>query len=80
MINNKQSIQWVDALKTLGILAVILGHIASPMGQFIFSWHMPLFFVISGFFIKFNLPFNEFFMPLQKNEWALSGSGSFPIV
>jgi len=51
---------WVDNLKVLGILAVILGHITSPLGGFIFSWHMPLFFILAGFFIKFNLSFKEF--------------------
>ena len=62
MLNDKLKLQWVDTLKTIGILAVILGHIASPFGQFIFSWHMPLFFVVSGFFIKFNLSFSDFFI------------------
>jgi len=61
-MTDKQAIDWVDTLKFIGILAVILGHIASPFGQFIFSWHMPLFFVISGFFIKFNLSFSKFFI------------------
>jgi fucose 4-O-acetylase-like acetyltransferase len=42
----------VDTLKGLAILAVIFGHIASPLSSFIYSWHMPLFFFISGFFIK----------------------------
>lgn len=51
---------WVDNLKALGILAVILGHIASPFGGFIFSWHMPLFFMIAGFFIKFNISLKDF--------------------
>lgn len=56
----QQKINWVDALKTLGILAVVLGHITSPFGGFIFSWHMPLFFMIAGFFMKFELPFGTF--------------------
>ena len=47
-----KSIEWATALKAFGIIAVILGHIASPLGGFIFSWHMPLFFIISGLFIK----------------------------
>lgn len=51
---------WVDNLKVLGIFAVILGHIASPLGGFIFSWHMPLFFMIAGFFIRFDLLFKDF--------------------
>lgn len=56
----KQKINWIDNLKALGILAVILGHITSPFGTFIFSWHMPLFFMIAGFFIKFDLSIKEF--------------------
>lgn len=56
----KEKLNWVDNLKALGILAVILGHIASPFGSFIYSWHMPLFFMIAGFFIKYDLTIKEF--------------------
>jgi fucose 4-O-acetylase-like acetyltransferase len=55
-----ERLDWVDYLKTVGILAVILGHIASPFGKFIYSWHMPLFFMVAGFFIKINDPFIYF--------------------
>ena len=56
----QEKINWVENLKVLGILTVILGHIASPLGGFIFSFHMPLFFILAGFFIKFDLNFKEF--------------------
>jgi fucose 4-O-acetylase-like acetyltransferase len=56
----QEKINWIDNLKTIGILAVILGHIASPLGSFIYSWHMPLFFMLAGFFIKFDLSLKEF--------------------
>lgn len=56
----QQKINWIYNLKTLGILTVILGHIASPLGSFIYSWHMPLFFMIAGFFIKFDLSLKGF--------------------
>ncbi len=56
----QERIIWLDNLKTFGILAVVLGHIASPLGYFIYSWHMPLFFFLSGFFLKFELSLNEF--------------------
>lgn len=56
----QQKINWVDNLKAIGILAVILGHIASPFGAFIFSWHMPLFFILAGFFIRFELATKDF--------------------
>lgn len=58
-------IGWVTYLKAFGIITVILGHIASPFNAFIYSWHMPLFFMIAGFFIKSeielkNLVINDF--------------------
>jgi len=57
-----EKIEWVDALKCIGIVAVILGHINSPFGGFIFSWHMPLFFMMAGFFIKTTLEPARFFV------------------
>ena len=35
-------------LKTIAILAVVVGHCATPLTGFIFSWHMPMFFFITG--------------------------------
>ncbi len=51
----EKSVAWVGWLKAFGIMAVILGHISNPFNDFIYSWHMPLFFMLSGFFIKANL-------------------------
>ncbi len=56
----QERIIWVDNLKSFGILAVVLGHITSPLGYFIYSWHMPLFFFLAGFFLKFELSLKEF--------------------
>lgn len=39
-----------DMMKCIGILAVIIGHLTTVGEQFIFSWHMPLFFIIAGYF------------------------------
>ncbi|ADL52724.1 acyltransferase family protein [Clostridium cellulovorans] len=44
---------WVDALKFLGIFAIYLGHFEKAAGfsfKFVFTYHVPLFFFISGFF------------------------------
>lgn len=56
----KEKLNWIDNLKAIGILAVILGHMASPFGAFIYSWHIPLFFILAGFFIKYELSTKEF--------------------
>src|ERR1700728_2689079 len=47
-------IPWVDALKGLGIALVVFGHIAngSLFQRLIYTFHMPLFFFISGFLHK----------------------------
>lgn len=44
--------QWLDSLKGLGILLVIVGHTNSPLFKLIYGFHMPLFFVISGYLYK----------------------------
>jgi Fucose 4-O-acetylase and related acetyltransferases len=60
MLKISERVDWVDFLKFIGILAVILGHINFPLNDFIYTWHMPLFFMISGFFIKFETSFKVF--------------------
>ena len=59
---NKRRIDWIDIAKGLGILAVILGHCHLPekVWNSIYSWHMPIFFVISGYFYRVQ-PFEVLF-------------------
>ena len=58
-------IKWIDACKGIGIIAVVLGHLAisynstgfyaeystllDALIRVIYSFHMPLFFVLSGY-------------------------------
>ncbi|MBB6671718.1 acyltransferase family protein [Cohnella nanjingensis] len=45
-------IDWLDVAKGIGILLVVLGHTGSTSRaatNYVFSFHMPLFFVISGY-------------------------------
>lgn len=45
--------QEIDALKGILIIAVVFGHYSEGlMHDFIFLWHMPLFFVVSGCLLK----------------------------
>ena len=44
---------WVDVLKFLGIFAVYLSHYGEEAGRlypFVYTYHVPLFFFVSGFF------------------------------
>lgn len=48
-------VHWVDTLKAVGIFLVIYGHSGGTgwgIGKWIFSFHMPLFFFLSGYLLK----------------------------
>ncbi len=49
--NLQKRIDWIDALKGFGIFCVTFGHCNpwSPLEKYIYSFHMFLFFFISGF-------------------------------
>ncbi|HEX7819407.1 MAG TPA: acyltransferase family protein [Sphingobium sp.] len=47
-------VEWVDAAKGIGILLVIAGHVwwRGPWRDMIYAFHMPLFFLLSGYMVK----------------------------
>ncbi|ECC9656673.1 hypothetical protein DU153_03485 [Salmonella enterica subsp. enterica] len=55
MKNMNTRTQWIDALKAIAIFWIYLGHFGDngkQLYQFAFSFHVPLFFFISGVFYK----------------------------
>lgn len=42
----------LDIAKGIGICLVVLGHIQNPTQTYIYGFHMPLFFILSGMFFK----------------------------
>ncbi len=53
-MENKR-IDFIDVAKGIGIILVVLGHLNSaeqPIRNFIYSFHMPLFFILSGIFFN----------------------------
>lgn len=58
---------WIDLLKGLGIVLLILGHtpnIPESVHSFIYSFHMPLFFLISGFL------WNDINLKITISKWV----------
>ena len=53
---NNTRVLWVDILKGLLILLVILGHVTSNVHikNYISTFYMPCFFILSGWFMKKN--------------------------
>ncbi|MFA4884780.1 MAG: acyltransferase family protein [Desulfotomaculaceae bacterium] len=48
----KQRQPWLDIAKGIGITAVVLGHSGSSIAYYLYWFHMPLFFIISGYLFK----------------------------
>ena len=53
----QKRIHYLDIVKSIGIIFVILGHIESlymPFRNYIVAFHMPLFFIVSGMLFYHN--------------------------
>lgn len=50
-----------DLMKGVAIIAMLCGHCIIPqtLHHFIYMWHMPLFFIVSGYFYR-TKPFKDF--------------------
>lgn len=54
-------INWIDMAKGYGIFFVIIGHLYIPhISSLIYSFHMPLFFFLSGYLFKKEIGVKEF--------------------
>lgn len=56
-MRNKKRIEWIDLARGIAIVAVVIGHSLGKyfpgyFGNFIFAFHMPIFFVLSGYLYK----------------------------
>ena len=63
---------WIDVLKGIGIILVVIGHVNTKgfLVQWLYTFHMPLFFALSGYILyKFgkNIPFRKFLLKRTKS-------------
>lgn len=51
---SKQRLDYIDVFRSLGIIAMVMGHIGfgGKFDHFIHAFHMPMFFFVSGFFYR----------------------------
>ena len=63
MTTTNNRISWIDMAKGYGILAVFTGHLVqgTVIGDFVYSFHLPLFFFISGYLFSVKESFPKFF-------------------
>lgn len=59
-MNNRM--KWLDFARGISVLLVVIGHMTSfsyGLGQWIYSFHMPIFFIISGILIYLKNDFDQ---------------------
>lgn len=63
-------IEYIDFTKGLTILLVILGHVEFvplSLQSWIYSFHMPIFFILSGYFLRENTSYREAFRKMFRS-------------
>ena len=68
--SKKERLHWLDYSKTIGMYLVVLGHVLKDNAQLfkvvIYSFHMPLFFFLSGFLHKLKIGRGKYFLSILK--------------
>lgn len=61
-MGTQQRIAWADMAKGYGILAIMVSHVFTghPVSQWLFTFHVPLFFFLSGFLFREGKPLGSF--------------------
>ena len=68
--NIKNRIMWIDIATAIAIIAMIIGHTFSygtTIRNLIFSFHMPLFFVLTGFTMKDFTGWKDYLKQIKKD-------------
>lgn len=50
----------IDIAKGMGIILVVWAHAKGPFSSYIYQFHMPFFFLISGYLFNPNTSFRQF--------------------
>ena len=62
----KQRDKSIDIAKGIGIILVVYGHLACPIKEEIYLFHMPLFFLLSGYFFSIKDSLRDFLVKKTK--------------
>ena len=62
-----ERVRYFDIAKGIAILCIIAGHMGNGIiNNFVFTFHVPIFFLISGYFLKNNTSLKEFALKKYK--------------
>ncbi len=78
---SKKRIDWIDMAKGYGMLAVIIAHLCTgPLNLWIYTFHMPLFFFLSGYVFTNKDSFPDFIKRKAKGLLVPYFSLGIPLV
>lgn len=92
-MTERKRLPWVDMAKGYGILAIIVSHVFTghTLSRWLFTFHVPLFFFLSGYVFRAEKPWGDFLkgklkgmvvpyfalsLPIILAEAAMSGPGA----
>ncbi|MEO2075938.1 MAG: acyltransferase family protein [Bacillus sp. (in: firmicutes)] len=68
----KKREKWIDIAKGIGIILVVIGHSGNQFAHHYFFWfHMPLFFLLSGYTFKSDINKNQFWVWAKRRFFQL---------
>ncbi len=80
-ITNKNRIDWLDMAKGYGTIAVILAHLSvGKIGVWLYTFHVPLFFFLSGYVFSDKSNFKDFIIRKSKGLLIPYFSLSVPLI
>ncbi len=57
----KKRLQYVDMARGIAMICIVLGHLKNPiLNRFVYTFHVPIFYFITGFFTNDKKPVGEF--------------------
>ena len=57
----KTRLDYLDIAKGFAMICIIMGHMGlEKVNSFVFTFHVPIFFLISGYFLNTRLSFGDF--------------------
>lgn len=69
MVEVKKRLSWVDVARGYGILTILLSHIMTghPLSKWLFTFHVPLFFFLSGYLFRDGKDWKSFLLGKWKH-------------
>jgi fucose 4-O-acetylase-like acetyltransferase len=57
-----QRLDWMDIARGMGMIMVVYGHSYGPENRYFYLFHMPLFFILSGYLYNEQHSFGQYFV------------------